>query len=1161
MEKKWPRELKYASKLVPPDSGSLTCGALGEPPISELVTIFGKEFVLRNKELIFSFDTGLQSGGEAIRYGDSFLYAASNELDESYGSIENDQTKRRLKRQRFNYHARIDWLNQQCLAAGLPVYHNLKRVGKYKYIDISTLEDKKIMSSSVIDFDDLELLGDHRILRVYILEGKIKELEPWQIYIALHGAIRKRGYQKVSWANYSERELKGEKEAKKENSPGYLKTQFEGELQTLLPDEKYQFTCYYELVSQGLWNFDTKTFVTKVDYSSLGSKTGFNSGYTCSREIVYRELRILLNEVKKVFPNLDVDLTLYGPCKFELKNDADLKRLVELNFRNIYEREVLGVLGQKIPRFDNRIISKCSIFPHLNVVRKDDPLAVKFHYYFNVFNHRFMDQRTGEIRRLTPSELHTIVDYCLKCKFHAEDRTEKSLTRILSEIPDKLQLETSIKNAKLALPRTSGRSRFSRPALYFLIEFFRRGDAKVLNFYNWCLAQPSHYGSAITIKNNSDILKGLREIDFFWLKKWAEEDQTWYYFRVPNVNSMISKDPETKYREILRGLKHPLIRQRAILFRSRLKKMAAFSMDTIKKQVPDKIVIEFVREDFSQKRKSEENTRINELTKKNKIREGQLLECIKDLKESEQNVILKKKRKYFRLMRLAEEQDYIDLFNAKKINPLDIMNGLYDEAHIVPASQRGTGEVRNLILMRPEQNREQKNRTFYEWLSPLNEWTAFKKRVNRLEGMPPHKKELLMSVNPREIFESKQGLNDTSFIASAFKQIADLEFGWTDGKDAEGSQRVFLVRGKITGWFRRVLGLNKLLNTSEKSSDSKTLKSQKKKREKDSDAKNHGLDAMCLSYLANIKDMKALEDTLNTSEKVSTMKHQISIGFREKLFVRRLTKAKGNIEDNFMGIKRIKNSPTLYVVRKHPISEIAYTMKQQNKVFDLEKLPLTLGLNEKDEFNPKIFTKVFTDLRSKYPKDSQFKKAIFSEEEGCPIYIELRKLYEELTSKNDAKDTEAAWVKGAGNFQYKDGTSIKVLKKITLIEKVADGPELEDVKELKYADGSSYGIRTKGSHIGYIIYKNEKNKECLDRIYAYEGQLGAKRRLNIKRNFLVLQTGDWIKIKNDVDESLKAGSYKLKTISRQNLIFDDYGSKSVRHIGLNNIEKIEYPIP
>ena len=138
-----------------------------------------------------------------------------------------------------------------------------------------------------------------------------------------------------------------------------------------------QFPAYFDAWKMGLWN------PAKPD--ELKSRTDCRADSTrnqiVSRQRVEDEIRQMVAGAAQHYSALAgrAGYLLYGPTETPY---ASTKPPVRKNFPKLKLREGAvtdwqGVLGQKIPRFENRILNDCALIPRLHVCRNPSRVEYK----------------------------------------------------------------------------------------------------------------------------------------------------------------------------------------------------------------------------------------------------------------------------------------------------------------------------------------------------------------------------------------------------------------------------------------------------------------------------------------------------------------------------------------------------------------------------------------------------------------------------------------------------------------------------------------------------------------------------------------------------------------------------------------------------------------
>lgn len=434
-----------------------------------------------NHDIVWAFDLGKGSIGEAVRRGTEFLHKASLLIPAEFAETKTAAGRRRMWRTRQAHKAREEWLEKVMREAGMEVlkgrqvgkvdeqgneipkekWKSVKgewktKIGDYRlereFPPRKLLRNKDGKFEPVIYPDgkakdgapaktdaDFSICYNSALLRIKLLRGNA-DLKEWQIFKALHAAIQKRGYERVPWAtkeagrqgmSLAELEQK-EREDLAKKEPKYQATLTAWKTFVLevlngngLSHEKYAFPCYYDAWKMGLWKPEQPDNDSTIH---LDHKAQSTRNVRFDRKYVEREIFMLaanadkllkgklgnahvallekfkrekLERVNKTNERRDAknatlppekrkkhldppsfehmatsagEFLLFGPAgqpPEEAKNDFSKYLAFRRNagLRPGTEDDWNGALGQKIPRFDNRIIEKCALIPRLNVCK------------------------------------------------------------------------------------------------------------------------------------------------------------------------------------------------------------------------------------------------------------------------------------------------------------------------------------------------------------------------------------------------------------------------------------------------------------------------------------------------------------------------------------------------------------------------------------------------------------------------------------------------------------------------------------------------------------------------------------------------------------------------------------------------------------------------
>ena len=802
----------------------------------------------------FAFDVGMKSLGVAINENDEIVHADVLLMHEDAGSIKAQAERRRQYRTREAHKAREAALESLWRGVGKePLrrkrFRKIKNAkGRWEFI--KTQADERLEREFPRKGD--ETVYASCLLRIMLLEGE--PMEEWQIYKALHASIQRRGYDSnVPWKT-GEKRL--EKPAKKSENPANQVEKFDAELRTMTPDERYQLPCYYDAWKMGLWDSHNKKIVhirqqpTPEQERKENTPKGKNvaRGYNPSRDLVIREVSTLLKQAAEQIPPLKEHLT-------EQKLDA----LLYGEQRNAIHKQypsattISGILGQKYPRFENRIVSKCALIPRLNVCKAEKQLAIEVGFLLRLVNWRYEKEDGGNrlVASLTGTEMRAKFQEC-QANWH-----KKAAQRLLKNANDaeayakcfKLSkkqvtrfaesLDGLVKEGHTEIPASkhTGRSRFSQPALH-LMKSLILSEKTPRDFY----AELSQ-SLAESEKENPDATFGYRLFpdvpykylcgDFAFLDKMGSTRDSIHVPDISLVERYISDDGDvdSAIQKAISSCNWPELRHRLNVFRRELDNL------TIEFGKPDAVHLEFIRKDFlGEKKKKDHTARADAGRQANQA----AVAALKDLNISvtDDNIL-----RY----RLYTEQNKQCLYTGGAIDQSRCLYtgepiyrsrlDSYEIDHIFPQGDGGPDAYYNKMLTSADVNRRKRNRLPCE--CDFINWAAYKTRLKPL-SLGKNKKRLLLASTREEaagLVEKYTGLSGTAHIARIARDIVCLRFGWQPGEKGK-QQRVFVFSGGLTSKVAKKYDLYQALGDGSK------------RNQKDrSDHRHHALDAMVISYL------------------------------------------------------------------------------------------------------------------------------------------------------------------------------------------------------------------------------------------------------------------------------------------------------------------------
>ncbi|MDP1579525.1 MAG: HNH endonuclease domain-containing protein [Candidatus Didemnitutus sp.] len=788
---------------------------------------------------IWAFDLGKASIGEAVRNAQQFLHAASHLIPAELaqrGPATSPGTPASLYRAmktREAHRAREDRLREICAEASLEVLDS-KRVARNTTTKLWELErnaDPRLTREfPPRNGPDKDTCFTSCLLRIKLLQGE--QLEPWQVFKALHSAIQRRGYDsKPAWISSQtvERHEKNDEDmvtAQRMNA-------YRDVLEQMAPGaDKFHYPCYLDAYRMGLWNPGQPHAVKlRIDHHTEPARNrGDEGAIVAPRERVIAECRALLEAAAKQFPKLAgrADEIIFGRGGVPYASH-DPKLRQQLGLRQGGAGDWAGVLGQKVPRFDNRIIAKCALIPRLNVckaeVRHDankNPIAESLlpsevTFLLKLKNAR-VERGTGESGGLSAGEINRI--------FTDPARAPEKLSFTETQwkkLCAKFEARPATGHELIAEPRSGGRSRLSRPALRILKDLILSGRTP----------PEQHTRELAKLNGNTEPHRGLVEGDLDFLKRMGA---TWDGIHVPDQQHdtlLVMREREGReaaIRKLIGGVNDPIVRHRLETFWRRVQALEE------KFGKPGQVAIEFVRTDFMGDKAK------RELALFQKKRETARKEARANAKE-----VNAASRSASTKLELLKEQGGICLYTGAGLAPTSVED--LEIEHIVPRSQGGPDAMLNYVVTTKTTNDAKDNRTPYQWFAAQGfaGWVAYLQRVNeRATSLRTKKVKLLTSPEAAELVDRYTALAETAWIAKLSQTLVALHFGWPIRSEL-GERRITIVNGGLTARIRRRYRLNSLLNPCPEGTDPLDWEEQCEKNRDDD--RHHALDAMVISFV------------------------------------------------------------------------------------------------------------------------------------------------------------------------------------------------------------------------------------------------------------------------------------------------------------------------
>lgn len=483
-------------------------------------------------------------------------------------------------------------------------------------------------------------------------------------------------------------------------------------------------------------------------------------------------------------------------------------------------------------------------------------------------------------------------------------------------------------------PKSGGRSRFSRPALRLLRALVLSGE-KPSRFRQLLIDRdpatlaklefPSDKPFALfpnctdpklseqqrEAQDAENGRKGLLESDLNFLLKMKKADATddsWNDLFIPNekldglVQEIQSRTDEPSLsqlrmqaaqdgcsieakshcrlcasekaiRDLIGEQNDPVVRQRLKYFWERLQ--------TLEKEheEPERIVLEFAREDFLGKKAKESwkkfNDRKRESNKKAAEYGGSEREQLKFKLWQDQGGEC-----VYGIPARAGGGETAAVRRGLPLPGSDAFRDKLEIDHIVPQAQGGPDAYVNWVLTYGEiANGVKRDMTPYEWFmrDRLKEWDGYvefvrnKKETNEKPGLSRKKIALLTRPDAKDLVQKYTALAETAWISRLAQTIIRLHFGWPLDHQ-KGVERVLTLTGGQTADFRRRFRLNTLLGPNAKLDESASdiskadeekaaneiqdnLMSERSKNRVD--PRHHALDAMVLTLIPEWRHYQA----------------------------------------------------------------------------------------------------------------------------------------------------------------------------------------------------------------------------------------------------------------------------------------------------------------
>ncbi len=963
---------------------------------------------------IWSFDIGKAAVGEAVRcigddpsdpQPDEFLHKAVLRIPAEFASTRDARDRRRLSSTRAAHKGREEWLDavwRSAAVAEMPlplrkriVERNevtkkweLKHPADYRLErEFAPRAGASARDGAPSDEAGSRICYTSCLLRIKLLRGE--KLEPWQIYKALHSAMQRRGYDfEVPWR--SEDRRRRERPAEDEEEAGIRRrmARFVAELQLLFPTrEDCQLPCYFDAVKMGLCDpANPDVLRERIDCRAESTRHQI-----IPRWLVEKEIRLLAEAAGRQIAGFvgQADFLLWGPARRPYASSHPAVRKV-FGLREGGANDWQSVVGQKAPRFDNRMIDKCTLIPRLHVckikVTGREPAPESRLVFETTFLMRLKNMRvqraTGGQTGLTTAEIKAIFEdpEVKGCKI-----TPTQWGRICQKFG-----ATPLPTYNEVKPlRAGGRGRFCRPAL----EILKRAilsDQSFSDFYEEELTR---------LRGNTDPKRGLVEDDLKFLRHLGPTRESIRLSdqKLATILERHHDDADQAVWEIIGSQKDPIVRHRLQLFHQRLVALqAAYG-------TPQRVALKFAREDFMSKSTL---AAFRTFRKKRDMERTRARADAAQAGATESGAGLK--------LELLRAQGGVCLYTGASLPESGLAEYLITP--IVPPSRGGPHAFINYTVARPATHEEKGERTPFEWLSPTAHWATYVKRVRtHAPTLRGKKVKLLLAEDAAELASRAITPVETAWISNLTRAIVEAHFGWKKNGDPGGGQRIVVVNSGLAARIRRHYRLNGILHPT-------AADEEEAERKSDSDARRRALDAMVINFVSEWIGSPAREEffRLPTGVGRETFARHLA-----EVIPRNLCLEKPALAVTIYGARRGAEGPV--IVQRATIQDLAYSSSNPAKpVYDLSHAPRQI----KTIRDPHI-RRLLEKFVSSRPSEKEWKAFCASfalrRKDGSPasrVIQVLTKVGAPKEYKDLSKDQTGAWRKAKnghrGQFVFTD---------------------------------------------------------------------------------------------------------------------------------------------
>lgn len=859
------------------------------------------------KKKVFAFDMGKTSIGYCVRNAHNILEANSIIIDKDYAEVISNRDRRRIFRSLKSHKIREEYFIRIWTDCNLTPLNKEDPIFKKEF---SSKNEQTLYNSC--------------LLRIALIQNQ--PLAQWQIFKALHNAIQHRGYDSnLPWKSAYDID-------DKENDELVKKYTQENGIE-LIKSNEYKYPCYYEASRLGLWSEDAPEKFNR--FISPNCKKIRSTSFVAPRNLVENELRLLWLNAQKQLPQLEkytVEEFLYGEY---IEAYGSYKNPLFHKYMGT-AKDWQGVLGQKIPRFNNRIIAKCKLLPKRNVCKANSIENVSLVLLMKLKN-LSITTLSGSKIKLNPMELKLIYENWLE---KVEKREGKLDTTITCDEVAKVIGEKIIDRFSPLKANISGRSSFCRRACNIMNDIILEGEL---------------YPENIDISKYIDkegTPNGITENE---IQTMLSKIGDWNNLYIPDNRGINAQDGDSireKTDIMIGNITNPIVRNRLQIFRDLLVTLAE------KHGKPDEVVFEFARDSVDNSLFGREKALTIEKIMKSNEKEN--LQIKQELEEAQNYSLVN-----FDKWKLAKKQTCKCVYSGKSIGISDLDKCEID--HIYPRSKGGNDALYNRVLCYREENQKKLDRTPYEWLSHNEEiWAIYVKRLSDIKKDLGNKKFELLTSKPEnceKLIESQNALTETRHISKVAQQITAFVFDW--GLQVKDEKRhIYVNTGSSTAAIRRRYGLNAFLGNDKK-----------KNRSND---KHHALDAICISYSRDFKYDKDIKKDVIAGFNPLVVKKVIDEIIPYPYTNKKPLKSNIRPDETIYGIRN--NGDSAFITKRIAISSID---QKENKIKTIVDEVIKQDLL--DKLNEKMSSKDWINMLENYvhpKKKTKVKKVLTVVSEG-----------------------------------------------------------------------------------------------------------------------------------------------------------------------------------